>query len=139
MDIHISKQSGPDSREEDRGDGDINSRDKRESEDNASESDEYCSDKDVRLVADCEEVKFEFRDEMAGVSFTKDGEEWWTPVKRRMRRSRVDDSNDEIQFPEGTSIRYMQVGRTPILSFATRRTLSTSIKTRKKDRVCYQY
>ena len=27
-------------------------------------------------------MKFEFRDEMAGVSFTKDGEEGWTPVKK---------------------------------------------------------
>ena len=50
---------------------------------------------------------------MAGVSFTKDGEEGWTPVKRR-RRSRVSDSNDEIRLPEGASITYnMQVGGTP--------------------------
>ena len=52
-------------------------------EDNASESeiDEYCSDEDVRLV-DCEDVKFEFRDEMAGVSFTKDGEEGWDSCQK---------------------------------------------------------
>ena len=64
VDSHVSQQCRPDSREEDRGsdernehvvvegDGDdINSRDKRISEDNASESesDEYCSDEDVRL------------------------------------------------------------------------------------------
>ena len=105
-----------------------------------SESDEYCSDEDVRLV-DCEEVKFEFRDEMAGVSFTKDGEEGWTPVKRRRRRrSRDSDSNDEIRLPKGASISYMQVGGTPMLTFATRRARGSypiASRTRKKDRVCY--
>ena len=50
--------------------------------------------------------------------------------------------NDEIRLPEGASIRYMQVGGTPMLSFATRRTRGAypiASRTRKKDRVCYKY
>ena len=65
-----------------------------------------------------------------------------TPVKKRMRRSRASVSNDEIWLPKGASITYMQVDGTPMLSFATRRACGSypiALRTRKKDRVCYNY
>ena len=63
-------------------------------------------------------------------------------LSKRMRQSRVSVSNDEIRLPKGASITYMQVDGTPMLSFATRRARGSypiASRTRKKDRVCYNY